>query len=165
MDAAEIDLGSRVIDVIPIPGHTDVDLAFYDRNTGVLITGDTLYPGRLFIDDFKAFGESLVRLVAFTEGKPIAHTLGCNIEQTTTPFLDNPEGTLFQPDEHELAMPVGSLIELRDAVLSMHGKPRRMAMRDFTIYPMGPGLVDPEERRAVEKRMKYEKDHMWIPTP
>jgi len=164
-DVVQYDLGGRIIDIIPIPGHTLEDLAFYDRNTGILITGDTLYPGRLFVEHFAAFQDSLVRLVKFTEGKPIAHTLGCHIEQTTTPFLDYPEGTLFQPEEHELAMPVGSLIELRDAVLSMNGKPRRMAMRDFSIYPMEGGLIPRSERQHVEAYMKEQKDHMWDPVP
>jgi glyoxylase-like metal-dependent hydrolase (beta-lactamase superfamily II) len=46
-DIGHVDLGRRVIDVIPIPGHSKVSVALYDRNTAVLLTGDTLYPGRL----------------------------------------------------------------------------------------------------------------------
>ncbi len=162
-DVVQYDLGGRILDIIPIPGHTHEDLAFYDRNTGVLLTGDTLYPGRIFVEHFAEFQESVARLAKWTEGKPIAHTLGDHIEQTTTPFLDYPEGTLFQPEEHELALPVGSLIELRDALLSMNGKPRRLAMRDFSIYPMEFGLITREERKRVEAYMKEQKDHMWDP--
>jgi glyoxylase-like metal-dependent hydrolase (beta-lactamase superfamily II) len=64
-DAGAIDLGGRVIDVIPIPGHDQLGVALYDRQTGVLLTGDSLYPGRLYIPDFAAFTSSTERLVAF----------------------------------------------------------------------------------------------------
>ena len=62
---ADIDLGDRVIDVIPIPGHEKSSIALYDRQTGVLLTGDTLYPGRLYVPaaDFATFVESVQRLV------------------------------------------------------------------------------------------------------
>src|SRR5262249_50737247 len=65
----QVDLGQRVLDVIPIPGHDKLSLAFYDRETGVLLTGDSLYPGRLYVRDFPAFVRSTGRLVEFTRGK------------------------------------------------------------------------------------------------
>ena len=34
--------GGRVLDVIPIPGHQSAHIALYDRQTGILLTGDTL---------------------------------------------------------------------------------------------------------------------------
>jgi hydroxyacylglutathione hydrolase len=43
------DLGDRVLDIIPIPGHESSSIAVYDRQTGILFTGDTLYPGRLYV--------------------------------------------------------------------------------------------------------------------
>jgi hydroxyacylglutathione hydrolase len=48
VDVGFIDLGGRIIDVIPIPGHDKLSLALYDRQTGVLLAGDSLYPGRLY---------------------------------------------------------------------------------------------------------------------
>src|SRR5690606_9602872 len=44
-----IDLGGRVIDLIPIPGHDAASIALYDRQTAVLLTGDSFYPGRLYV--------------------------------------------------------------------------------------------------------------------
>ncbi len=101
-DIAHVDLGGRVIDMVPIPGHSAVSVALYDRNTALLLAGDSLYPGRLYVRDFAAFQTSTERLVRFTEGKPVAHILGNHIEQTSTPFLDYPVGTMYQPNEHEL---------------------------------------------------------------
>ena len=42
----------RHLAIIPIPGHEKSSIAFYDCATGFLLTGDSLYPGRLYISDF-----------------------------------------------------------------------------------------------------------------
>jgi hydroxyacylglutathione hydrolase len=104
VDAGSLDLGGRVVDAIPIPGHDDVSVAFYDRKTGVLLTGDSMYPGRLYVSKWKEFSESVHRLVEFTRTRPVAHVLGTHVEQTRTPFRDYPTGTTFQPGEHVLAL-------------------------------------------------------------
>ncbi len=157
----KIDLGDRVIDVIPIPGHSATSIAFYDRRTAVLLSGDSLYPGRLYVQDFAAFQASTERLIAFTKGKPVAHILGNHIEETDTPFLDYPVGTMYQPHEHELALSRGSLLELEDALVSMHGVPQRMAMRDFSVWPSGRQFAKPGDRDAFEKHEKEQKATMW----
>lgn len=131
----QYDLGGRVLDVIPIPGHEASSIAIYDRQTGILFSGDTLYPGRLYVADGAAFALSIQRLVDFTNGKVVAHILGNHIEQTRTPYLDYKIGTVYQPDEHELQLGRGNLLELNDALLKMNGRIVRMAMRDFTIWP------------------------------
>jgi hydroxyacylglutathione hydrolase len=130
-----IDLGERVLDVLPIPGHDALSIAFYDRQTGVLLTGDSLYPGRLYVRDFVEFARSTERLVAFTRGKIVAHVLGTHIEQSLTPYKDYPVGTKYQPEEHGLALSRGHLLELQEAVERMKEKPVRLALRDFTIWP------------------------------
>ena len=130
-----IDLGDRVIDVIPIPGHQPAAAAYYDRKTGILLTGDNLYPGRLYIGDFPAYLESTRRLVRFTADQPVAHILGCHIEQTRTPFVDYPVGTVYQPQEHSLELGRAHLLELLDGLERMQAKPVKLALRDFTIFP------------------------------
>jgi len=130
----QIDLGGRVIDVVPIPGHDVLSLAYYDRQTGILDAGDSLYPGRLYVADFPAFVASTERLVRFADGKIITHIVGCHIEQARTPYLDYKVGTKYQPDEHSLDMGRGELLELNEALSHMKA-PVRMAFRDFTIWP------------------------------
>jgi hydroxyacylglutathione hydrolase len=134
-DIVTFDLGDRVLDVIPIPGHEPSSIAIYDRQTGVLFTGDTLYPGRLYVRNEAAFFASIQRLVDFTQGKIVAHILGNHIEQRRTPFLDYAADTLYQPDEHALELGRAHLIELNEALKTMYGRVARMAMRDFTVYP------------------------------
>jgi len=131
----QVDLGERVLDVIPIPGHDVLSVAFYDRQTGVLLTGDSLYPGRLYVRDFPEFVRSTERLVEFTQGKMVTQVLGTHIEQMATPYKDYPIGTKYQPEEHDLALSRGSLLELEEALKGMHGTPARLALRDFTIWP------------------------------
>jgi glyoxylase-like metal-dependent hydrolase (beta-lactamase superfamily II) len=134
-DIGRIDLGDRIIDVIPIPGHDVLSLAYYDHQTGVLLTGDSLGPYRLYIKDFPAFVASTERMVRFTEGKIVTHLLGCHIEQTRTPYLDYKVGTKYQPEEHSLEIGRGELLELNEALKHMK-TPKRLAFRDFTIWPM-----------------------------
>jgi hydroxyacylglutathione hydrolase len=133
-----IDLGERILDVIPIPGHHAASIALYDRQTAVLLTGDSLYPGRLYVSDFAAFVASTRRLVDFTRDIPVAHILGTHIEQTRTPFLDYPRGTAYQPEEHSLELGRGELLELDAALARMKGTEEKVALRDLTIVLQRP---------------------------
>ena len=137
-DVGTIDLGGRVLDVIAIPGHDPLSVAFYDRRTGILLAGDSLYPGRLYVHDFPAFRASIQRLVDFTQDKLVAHILGCHIEESKTPFLDYPIGTKYQPEEHVLELSHAHLIELNETLKAMAGRQVRSAMRDFTVWPRPP---------------------------
>ncbi len=133
-----IDLGDRVVDAIPIPGHQVAAVAYYDRKTGILLTGDNLYPGRLYISDFPVYLASTKRLVEFTESRPVAHILGCHIEQSSTPFVDYPIGTTYQPHEHSVDLGRAHLLELLAGLESMKDKPAVLGLRDFTIFPRLP---------------------------
>ncbi len=137
-DAGSIDLGDRIIDVLAIPGHQAAHLAYYDRRTGILLTGDHLYPGRLYVTDFAAYLASTRRLVAFTEGRPVTHILGCHIEQSSTPYVDYPVGTVYQPSEHGLELGRAHLLELLDGLERQRGEPKQVSYRDFTIVPRKP---------------------------
>lgn len=133
--AGSIDLGGRVIDVLAIPGHQPAHVAYYDRQTGILHTGDHLYPGRLYVTDFAAYEASTRRLVQFTATRPVAHIVGCHVEQSSTPFVDYPVGTVYQPQEHVPEMGRAELLELLAGLEGMHGKAERTFFRDFTIWP------------------------------
>lgn len=158
-DAGRIDLGGRVLDAIPIPGHDAISVALYDRETAILFTGDTLYPGRLYVADLPTYQASIGRLVAFTTDKPVAHVLGNHVEQTRTPFEDYPVGTIFQPDEHPLALSRGALLELADALAAMKGTPARVFRRDFTVWPTE--LTTPEETKRARAYIEEQRRQMW----
>ncbi len=137
-DLGAIDLGNRVLDVIAIPGHQAASIAIYDRRTGILLTGDTFYPGRLYVRDTAAFAQSVDRLAAFTRTHAVTRLLGAHIENTRTPFRDYPEGTVDQPDEHGLELHPDQLFELDSVVRAMRGRMSRTALRDLTVWPVAP---------------------------
>jgi hydroxyacylglutathione hydrolase len=113
---AALDLGGRVLDVIPSPGHDEPAVTWYDRSTGLLLTGDTLYPGRLYVFDWTAFTATVDRLLAFAEDHPVAHLLGGHIEMTRSPGVDYVIRTTYQPEEPPLELAVADLRTLRRAI-------------------------------------------------
>lgn len=131
----ELDLGGRVLDVVPIPGHEAAHIALFDRNTGVVLTGDTLYPGRLYIKDFPAYVASVGRLVDHLAGHEVCRVLGAHIEMTTTPGEDFDFMQPSHPDEHPLELDLAHLLELRAAVEAM-AAPAIEVHDDFIVYPL-----------------------------
>ena len=158
-EIGHVDLGGRVLDLIPAPGHSAASVALYDRQTGILFSGDTLYPGRLYVADFGSYLQSIERMVHFTADKPVAHIIGNHIEQTATAFAVYPVGTIFQTDEHSLPLSRGSLLELEGAVVAMQRAPHRASLRDFSIWPaLGDGRIySPEERTQINAYTEEQK--------
>jgi glyoxylase-like metal-dependent hydrolase (beta-lactamase superfamily II) len=132
----EVDLGGRVLDLVPIPGHQSAHVALFDRQTGLLLTGDTLYPGRLYIEDFPTYVASIHRLVDFVGAREVCRVLGTHIEMTNTPGMDFPFGADEHPDEHPLELGIEHLLELRDAVDAMGDSPQIEVHDDFIVYPL-----------------------------
>ncbi|MBE3010493.1 MBL fold metallo-hydrolase [Microbispora sp. NEAU-D428] len=129
-----VDLGGRVLDVVASPGHHRSAVTFYDRPTGLLLTGDTVYPGRLYVADWPAFEQTVDRLVKFAEARPVTHVLGCHIEMTSAPGEDYPIRTTYQPDEPPLQMTVEHLRQIRDAVAEIGGRPGVHVYPEFIVY-------------------------------
>jgi hydroxyacylglutathione hydrolase len=146
-DLGRYDLGDRLLDVVPVPGHDETSIAVYDRQTGLLFTGDTMYAGRIYINvpDHTVFTASADRLVDFARTRAITHVLGTHIEQQG-PYRDYPVGTTFAPEEQRLELSYGQLLELQQGAhdLDANGKIVQRAFRDFSIcglYPQGDPLL------------------------
>ncbi|UXY23945.1 MBL fold metallo-hydrolase [Streptomyces cynarae] len=131
----EVDLGGRVLECLATPGHHEAAVTFYDRWTGFLLTGDTVYPGRLYIQDWAAFARTIDRLIDFSDRRPVTHVLGCHIEMTRQPGVDYPIRTTYQPDEPPLQMTTRHLHDIRAAITEMGDHPVRRAFRDFVLCP------------------------------
>src|ERR1700735_215072 len=117
---AQIDLGDRMVDVIPTPGHNETEVTFYDRNTGLLFTGDFLMPARLLIDDTGADIASAERIAAFVKDRPISFVLGGHIEMNSDGELF-PWQSQYHPREHVLQMTKDDVLALPAAVHSFNG--------------------------------------------
>ncbi|MFD7914469.1 MBL fold metallo-hydrolase [Streptomyces sp. NPDC059752] len=132
---ARVDLGGRTLECLATPGHHEAAVTFYDAWTGFLLTGDTVYPGRLYVQDWHAFSRTIDRLIEFCERRPVAHVMGCHIEMTTEPGVEYPVRTTYQPHEPPLQMTTGHLHEIRAALDEMGDQPRRLAFPLFVICP------------------------------
>lgn len=130
---ARIDMGGRELQCWPSPGHHSAAVTFYDRYTGFLLTGDTVYPGRLYIHDWPAFVRTVDKLVRFCAESPVSHVLGCHIEMAGEPGVDYPVYTTYQPDEPPLQMTVEQLGDLRRAIDVVDGRPGRHVFPDFVL--------------------------------
>src|SRR3954468_13048058 len=66
-DIVKFDLGGRVLDIIPTPGHQPAHIVVFDEKPRLLLSGDTLYPGRLYVpaNMFGDFKDSIDRIAAF----------------------------------------------------------------------------------------------------
>lgn len=133
-DQASYNLGGRILDVIPSPGHEEAEVSIYDRYTDILFTGDIFYPGRLYVQDWDAFAASIDRLIAFTDRHPISHILGCHVEMSIHPGKDYLIRTIFQPYERPLQMTVEQLRSLQTTIREIDGKPGIHICDDYIIY-------------------------------
>jgi glyoxylase-like metal-dependent hydrolase (beta-lactamase superfamily II) len=65
-DGDRFDLGGRTLEVIATPGHTPDSISLLDRAHGLLFTGDTYYPGTIYLfspeTDLDAYAASVRRL-------------------------------------------------------------------------------------------------------
>ncbi|MFO0611494.1 MAG: MBL fold metallo-hydrolase [Polyangiaceae bacterium] len=131
------DLGGRALEVIPIPGHQAAHIAIYDPRDRLLLTGDTLYPGRLYVSDFPSYKASTHRLATYAgmASHPIDFVLGTHVEMTTTKGKDFPFQAVSHPNEHALELGVAHLLELDAAVQAM-ASPKNEVHDDFIVYPL-----------------------------
>jgi glyoxylase-like metal-dependent hydrolase (beta-lactamase superfamily II) len=117
---ASADLGHRIVDLLPAPGHHPAELVFYDRNTEVVFSGDFLLPGRLLVDDRAVYAASAHRIAEFVRDVPVRAVLGGHIEKDS-------HGELFDwqapqhPDEAPLALPKADLLALPAALDVFNG--------------------------------------------
>ena len=131
---AEFDLGGRTLELTGIPGHHPTSLAVFDSWTGFLLTGDTVYPGRLYGRDMPAFVESMDRLIDFAGARPVTHVMGCHIEMSRTAGQDYPIGSKYQPDEPPLQMTMAQLLRVGAAAHQAASKPGVHVHDDFIIF-------------------------------
>lgn len=133
-EPSSIDLGDREIELLPIPGHSDDDLAFYDAQSKVVVTGDTLYPGRLYVSDWLEYRKSIIRLAEWVSQKSVSFIMGTHIEMSATPNLDYPIGTTYQPNEHRLPLRVADIYILQEEMEALES-PERAPLGSFIIWP------------------------------
>lgn len=132
------DLGGRVLEITGSPGHHRAAITVYDPWSGFLLTGDTVLPGRLYVEDCPAFLASLDRMIELAEARPVTHVLGCHVEMKDRPGRDYPLGASYQPRERAPQMTLAQLTAVRDAARSIAGQPGVHTFDDVIIYNQPP---------------------------
>ncbi len=130
-----LDLGDRLITVFPIPGHQQESIAIYDSQTRWLLTGDTFYPGYIYVKSWDDYRVSVARMVDFTQQQPVSAILGTHIEMTREPGEYYPIGTLYQPNEASLVLTVNDLEQLHET-LESNEKPQKHTFDKFVVAPL-----------------------------
>jgi glyoxylase-like metal-dependent hydrolase (beta-lactamase superfamily II) len=133
---AGVDLGGRVLDCLATPGHHEAAITYYDRYTRILFTGDTIYPGRLYVFNWADFVRSIDRIAGWCSEHPVSYLLGCHVEMTTTPGVDYPVGWSYQPDETPLELTTEHLAQLRGTLRTNDLQPGRYVLPQMIITPV-----------------------------
>jgi hydroxyacylglutathione hydrolase len=130
---AKIDLGGRELVVMPIPGHQDESIALHDPRTGWLLSGDTLYPGRVNVTDWGAYASSIRRLVEFSKTHRVTAVMGGHIEMSSTPGKLFPAGSTYQPNEAGLALTLEHLLTLDQLLRQAGAGAREIATPSYQV--------------------------------
>jgi glyoxylase-like metal-dependent hydrolase (beta-lactamase superfamily II) len=116
----QFNLGGRIVDVLPAPGHNPAHVVFYDRVTGLLFSGDFLLPARLIVDDIDAYRASARRVMEFLRDRPVSYVLGGHIEEDSAGRLYDWQ-TSYHPDERALPLAKSDVMALPAALDAFNG--------------------------------------------
>lgn len=129
----QLDLGGRVLSVIPTPGLDASSITLYDPWSDLLLTGNAFYPGRLVIRDFQAYRNSLNSLVQFIYEESVSYVFGGRIEMTNRPGLDHRLRSNYRPGEHSLQLEPQLLETALQAVNLINGETDIRILDDFIL--------------------------------
>ena len=137
MGETVIDLGGRELTLFPIPGHQEASVAVYDSRTQWLLTGDTFYPGRLYVRKWDEYKTSIQKLVDFTSTYPVSALMGTHIEISKNSGEIFEFGSDYQPNEADLPLTTDDLNVLNTALIEIGDKPQERTLDKFMISPVG----------------------------
>ena len=129
----QLDLGGRVLSVIPTPGLDASSITLYDPWSDLLLTGNAFYPGRLVIRDFQAYRNTLNSLVQLMYEEPVSYVFGGRIEMTSRPGLDHRLRSNYRPGEHSLQLEPQLLETALQAVNLINGQTDIRILDDFIL--------------------------------
>ncbi|OYW44794.1 MAG: hydrolase glyoxylase [Sphingomonadales bacterium 32-68-7] len=128
-----IDLGDRVIEVVPTPGAHKDGISFYDPYCDILFTGDLLFPGRINISNDRDFVASLERLQAFAASRPVKWLFGGHIEMLFVPGKHYRRFVNHKPHERVLEMAPAVIDEALRYAREIRGQDTILIRPDFVL--------------------------------
>jgi len=157
---AKIDLGGRVIDVIPTPGAHKDGVSFYDRYNCFLLTGDFFFPGRIQIANDRDYAASLARLVEWNRAHSVKWVMGGHIDMMFLPGRAYPRFATNKPLERLLQMEPSLLADALTQSGSLVGKPGVAIRADYALL----NRVSPDEDAYyVAPDLPYIDVSYWLP--
>jgi len=142
---ARIDLGGRVIEVIPTPGAHKDGLSFYDPYNDFLHTGDLIFPGKINISNDKDYAASLQRLKLWKDKHPVKWIMGGHIEMQFVPGKAYPRFATYKPYERLLQMEPTLLEDALMSAKKVVGKQMALVRPDFILL----NGVSPDQKTPV----------------
>jgi glyoxylase-like metal-dependent hydrolase (beta-lactamase superfamily II) len=135
----QLDLGGRIVDVIPFPGHNEASIALYDRLTGILLTGDSLYPGLLSVNqaELAIFADSTCGWPCLSASIRWRTCSARTSPRSAAPHVDYVRGTGGSPARRERSRAEARAhvcAEMR-APAGLKGTLTTVATPEFTIVP------------------------------
>jgi glyoxylase-like metal-dependent hydrolase (beta-lactamase superfamily II) len=140
-----IDLGGRIIQVIPTPGTHKDGVSFYDPYNRFLHTGDLLFPGRINIGNERDFIASLARLKAYKDTTPVQCVMGGHIDMKFLPGKAYPRFATYKPYQRPLEMEPALIDEALHYAREIAGKQILLIRPDFHLL----NGVSPDQRTRV----------------
>ena len=132
---AKLDLGGRELTVIPSPGHQEEAITIYDSHTKWLLTGDTIYPGYIYVKNWQDYKNTIARLVGFSKEHEVTAVLGAHIEMRGNAGEIYPIGSTYQPNEASLVLGVDHLKSLNQQLLKGR-KAKKIEFDSLIVAPM-----------------------------
>ena len=132
-----IDLGGRILQIVPTPGHTETHVMVFDQRTRILFSGDAIYPGRLYYEcEMAATYEATInRIARYVDENQIKWLLGAHIEMSTTPGQTFPQDEKVRHDEHLLELPASIVGKIEVALKEQAGQYRVQPFDEFWLLP------------------------------
>lgn len=132
---ASLELGKRKITIIATPGHQEEAITLYDEQTQWLLTGDSFYPGVVYVKHWQDYRASIKALNDFSMKNEVSGVLGSHIEMKSSSAEYYDIGSTYQPNEAPLVLSI-ELLQRLSSELEKHPEPVKLIFDDFIIFPM-----------------------------
>lgn len=134
---ATYDLGGRIVDILPTPGHHPSHVMVFDRATRILFSGDTIYPGKLYFQCSKLdeFSATINKVATFASSNDVHWLLGGHIEMMASPGETFRANKKVRRGEHLLELPVSIIGDIQVGLKDLSGKLVVTESDEFVLFP------------------------------
>lgn len=139
----QLDLGGRKLSIIPTPGHQNAHIAVFDHRSRLLLSGDMLYPGRVFVpvNRIEVMRKSVDRVIRFGKSHRVKYVLGAHIEMNRA-GVPYPDRAVAHPNEPVLELPFRAFLAMKQGLRGELKQPFTLIPREGFIIWILPARLD-----------------------